>query len=250
MGEKYKRNYLTQVIVRLDFLSPLSLVQESLPKKIAEVSSRFFPIPEPKDVLRLELQMPPDSKDMRGKEINTKEWNFFDKNREKRLVITPEFMFVEFLSYNSYKDLSEHFFAISNCLFETFSEMQVKRFGLRYINNIEMSGSNVFNWSTYLNRNLLCIFNILSDNSRVTRAFHNFEQNIGDFVLRFQYGMSNPDYPALIKRKIFVLDYDAYTSSLLTKEEIIQTLPLLHDEIENLFEKSITDNLRKKMNAD
>jgi len=61
--------------------------------------------------------------------------------------------------------------------------------------------------------------------------------------------MHNPDYPARIRKKIFILDYDAYTTSLLTREEIRQSLPIFHDQIEQLFEKSITGRLREIMNV-
>lgn len=135
-------------------------------------------------------------------------------------------------------------------MFEAFSDLQVKRLGLRYINSVEAPGPNKFSWNAYLNRNLLSIFNIPVDKAKIARAFHNLELNLGDLTLRFQYGIHNPDYPAPIRKRVFILDYDAYTTGFLAKEEIHQTLPVLHDEIEQLSEKSITDKLRGIMNAE
>ena len=54
--------------------------------------------------------------------------------------------------------------------------------------------------------------------------------------------MHNPDFPAPIKKKIFILDYDAYCSGILTKDEIFKNLPIFHAEIQRLFESSITDD--------
>jgi len=250
MGNKYRKNYLTQVIARIDFLSPLSSLQEALPAAVGEVSTRFFPIPEPKEIVGREFWISSETKQVNEKDIITKEWHFFGKRREKRLVITREFMFVEFKVYESFDDFRTHFIGISDGLFGTFDDLQVKRLGLRYINNIEVPGPNKFSWNAYLNRNLLSILNIPADKAKIARAFNNLDLNLGDFTLRFQYGMHNPDYPAPIRKKIFVLDYDAYTTGLLTKEEIHQTLPILHDEIEQLFEKSITDKLRGIMDVE
>jgi uncharacterized protein (TIGR04255 family) len=65
--------------------------------------------------------------------------------------------------------------------------------------------------------------------------------------MRFQYGMHNPDYPAPIKKKIFILDYDAYCNGILTKNDIFKYLPIFHEEVQKLFENSISDKLRIRM---
>jgi uncharacterized protein (TIGR04255 family) len=62
--------------------------------------------------------------------------------------------------------------------------------------------------------------------------------------------MHNPDYPALIKQKIFVLDYDAYKTGSLSTEEVNHLIPSLHTKISELFEKSIGDKLRGVMNEE
>ena len=59
--------------------------------------------------------------------------------------------------------------------------------------------------------------------------------------------MPNPDFPAVIKRKSFTLDYDAYCTQLLDKTDIPAFLDRFHDRINSSFEKVITDGLRKKM---
>jgi len=249
MDNKYKRNYLTQVIARVDFLSPLNSLKDVLPAAVGTLSKDLFPIPEPKQIIGREFMVSSEIKQVQEKEIATKEWHFFGKEREKRLVITPESMFVEFKVYGSFAELLSHFSRISDGLFDSFGDLQIKRLGLRYINNLQVPGQNLFSWNTYLNKNLLCILNIPADRAKIARAFHNLELNMGDFIVRFQYGMHNPDYPAPIRTKNFILDYDAYTTGLLTKEEIRQSLPVFHDQIEQLFENSITDRLREIMNA-
>jgi len=225
-------------------------LKEELSPDVVATSIKYFPVPEPKEIKGIEFLIGHQLDRLERKETTTKEWNFHGKERDKRLLINQEHMFVEFTVYKSFDDLTTHFIAVVDSLFDTFSELQVRRLGLRYINTLDIPGSNIFRWNAYLNRDLLSIFNVPSDKTKIIRAFHNLELNFGDFTLRFQYGMQNPDYPAPIKRKLFILDYDAYTTGLLTKEDIHQSLPIFHEGIEHLFENSITDKLRAKMNVE
>jgi len=250
----YPKNYLKHVISRIDFLSPQNSLKNSIPASITQAIKELFPIPEPREVFESELKLSSSSVEVEEKQMaKFMEWNFFGKNREKRLCIGQKFMFVEFKIYTSFNDFGNHFSKVLNSLFDAFKDLQVERFGLRYINKIETNAedaNNLFNWNEYLNDNLLSIFNIPDKKTKIVRAFHNLEINYEDFILRFQYRMYNPDYPASIKKKQFILDYDAYMTGILDKEDILENLSVFHEEIEKLFEKSITDNLRAKMNEE
>jgi uncharacterized protein (TIGR04255 family) len=70
------------------------------------------------------------------------------------------------------------------------------------------------------------------------------------FNLRYRLGMHNPDYPARIRQKVFVLDLDAYTQSAVDLRGVGCLLDDFHATIQRYFELSITDRLRSLMNAD
>jgi len=74
------------------------------------------------------------------------------------------------------------------------------------------------------------------------------ELDLSDMRVRFQYGMHNPDYPSVIRRKQFILDYDAYREETQTGDELERNLMRFHSKIQELFEQSITDELRRIMN--
>ena len=99
----------------------------------------------------------------------------------------------------------------------------------------------------YLKPELNSIFAIADKREAISRAFHVLEFNYGDDLLRFQFGMFNPDYPSPIKRKIYTLDYDMYVTKLLDKAEIEQTLDRFHEKVNHFFEQVITNELRKIM---
>nr|QNO52558.1 hypothetical protein BJKGENCM_00048 [Methanosarcinales archaeon ANME-1 ERB6] len=66
-------------------------------------------------------------------------------------------------------------------------------------------------------------------------------------ILKFNCGMHNPDFPATIRKKKFILDYDAYYTSL---QELIDIEPNLinsHDKIKKLYEKNTKKELREIM---
>jgi uncharacterized protein (TIGR04255 family) len=61
--------------------------------------------------------------------------------------------------------------------------------------------------------------------------------------------MPNPDYPAIIKRPVFVLDLDAYVQMAHDLAESLQYMEEAHTRIQDLFERSITQQLRERMNV-
>jgi uncharacterized protein (TIGR04255 family) len=117
------------------------------------------------------------------------------------------------------------------------------------VNKVELKETHPTEWGKYLNENLLGIFKLADDAKTIARAFHILDFNYGDSNLRFQYGMPNADYPAPIRRKSFVLDFDAYCTLVLSQEEIGTYLDRFHDKIKVAFEQVITDDLRKKLRS-
>ena len=252
MGKKYANNYISKVIVKIDFLNPIVALNDDIPSKLLSVCKQNFPIPEPKEIPLHEFHIGPPVQNLPSveeKRGTIREWHFFGPERTKHLTITQYYMAIEYTRYSTFEDFGAAFVAMVDALYDTYNEMQIKRFGIRYINNIELAGENRFSWSAYLNRSLLSIFNVPQDKRNIIRAFQNLELKLGDCILRFQFGMHNPDYPSPIKKKSFILDYDAYIVGLLTKAEINRNLEILHDEIENMFELSITEKLRGMMNV-
>lgn len=87
----------------------------------------------------------------------------------------------------------------------------------------------------------------IEDKNLLTRSINVSELKYEDSSLKFQYGLFNPDYPANISKRTFLLDFDAYSNWILSKDEIINSLPVFHNRIQELFERSITDTTRELM---
>lgn len=242
---KYKKDFLNKVIVRIDFDNPLPIAADGPAKGIYTTVKERFPITEEKKVIGKELLIGPNVTKERS--IETKEWHYYGKNREKHLTVSPNFMFIEYDKYEYYEMLRDDFLSVSYALFEAYPKIQVKRLGLRYINKIDIPEVNPMEWDKYLKPELNFTFAIADNKETISRAFHILEFNYGEDFLRFQFGMFNPDYPAPIKKKVYTIDNDMYTTKLLDKTDIEQTLNRFHEKVNHSFEEVITNELRKIM---
>lgn len=243
----YKKNYLTDVILRVDFVSPVLSITDQLPKSITDIILKDFPIKEPREAAFQQVQVNP--KEVKTEKRIFTEWNFFGRNREKSITLTTDFFFIAYKKYEIYENMKREFESICNIFFETFNEAQANRLGLRYINQIEAKEDGPINWGNYINNNLLGLLGFKINGSTPTRIFHNYEAVFEEsYSVRFQFGLFNPDYPAPIKRNLFVLDYDAYYQGLIETQEISSNIDKYHDSVQMMFEQNITNKLRAKMN--
>lgn len=248
MSDKtYKKTFLAEVIVRIDFASSIDSFNLKLPEKFKKEAIKEFQIKEPKDTIEAEIKL-----NKKGSKIKEEKksylWLFHDKNREKTLGITPKYLYIKLTKYNTYEKFKSLFLNYTNILANEVEDIVINRFGLRYINNIEIKDkTSPMDWKKYLNNKLLLIFDVPKQKDLIARAFHLLILKFDDVLLNFQYGMHNPDYPAKIKKKIFVLDYDAHFTGLIEAKDIEKYMDSSHQKIIDFFENCIKEELRKKM---
>jgi len=245
---EYRRNYLTEVIARLDLVSPMASLATEIPKEISKYALKEFPIDEPKRAFAQKVEFGPDRLATSRTEFT--EWNFHGSKREKRLAFNPNAFFIVFKEYTTYEQLRDNFLGVSHQFFSRFDDAQPSRLGLRYINNISSNDGSPLDWSHLVNEDLLGLFSFNIPETQAVRIFHNLEFKYPEFNLRFQFGMHNPDYPAAIRQKIFILDFDAYLKGLVDINQIPDMLDKFHFAIQSLFERSISKRLREIMNAE
>lgn len=250
---KYKKNYLRHVIIKVDLAGIPSLDKE-LPKELKEIISKLFPIFEPKAGVFQEFDIATTGVKVTSR-IESTDWIFYGVNKEKVLTLSRDkritdwtSLTVDYLKYDSFEKTYGEFITMFDAVKSTFSISKIQRLGLRYVNNIYLNEKNPLNWNKYINSHLLCGLRFAEDKNLVTRIFHNLEIKYDDMNVRFQYGIRNPDYPSIIKKKEFILDYDVYWSGEQDISELSGKLKKYHDHAESLFEASIKDGLRDKMN--
>jgi len=248
-SRQYRRNFLTNVIVRADFAAPLIGATDSWPVGITKTVLKGFPIEEERTAVQM-MNMVPVAMSGSFQPPNVtsdREMHYYSLDRDYHLGLGRSFLFVETSKYKDFASLQQLFEPVAKDLFNSAPDLAVKRLGLRYINVISAAGKNPLQWSGIVNPKLSSMLGFVKDSNRISRAIGNMEFNFDGIGLRLQYGVLNPDYPAVVKRKEFVLDMDAFSPGLASFGQMMDQLRALHEHVETVFENAIGGKLRKAM---
>ena len=245
----YKMNFLTRVLVRADCVVPMDGMDAAIPPGISKPVMKKFPVAESEDVhLRGVAVTMSSVQALAG--ADSKLWKFFSRNRQRSVAVGRQHLLVEYYKYSSFAQLKDDFSLVTGAVFGTYPDTTICRLGLRYVDTIEIDEPKPLSWRQYIKPKLLGIFQVPGKKERdlIARAFHTLELSYADMNVRFQYGVLNPDHPSPVKRKQFILDCDTYCTGLLEQADIDPKLDVFHEKAKALFEDSITDGLRAKMN--
>lgn len=242
----YDKSFLKKVIIRLDFTSAIDALQKAVPAKLVKSIIASFPIVEPTEQVGHEFMFEADG--VTSRQVANKQWNYFGKDRLQKLTVAARNVIFEYDSYVSYEKTKEQLVSIIDAFAKQYPDTQISRFGIRYINQIEIEVADSTKWNDFIVPELLGNRDFF-ENDQITRMVAISELKYDDIDVRFQYGMPNPDYPAVIKRPLYVLDLDAYYSQAFEVIEVAGIMDKAHARIQNLFERSITKALREKMNV-
>ena len=241
----YKRNFLTDVIVRIDFPVILSLTNDT-PKEFQEKISKDFPILDPMQELTFKItQNPMETLNSKKRVI----WSFKSKSKDKIIELQDNSLAINFKKYEDFDDFMSCAEIIPDIFFSIYPEIIVNKFGLRYINQISLKEKGVFDWSQYINEKLLKNIEFIEDKNKIRRIINHLEVSPDeDTLLVFKYGIFNNTYPAAVTKKEFVLDYDCYTRVTFDRNQFNSKVKSYHKLIKNEFEKSITPAFRGVLN--
>lgn len=249
---RYKRNYLTTVVARVDFAISPDNLDRQLPDDLKRQICKKFPVPaDPVDCIQTKLFMH-SNEDKAVKTDKWKRWDFYTKRRNRQVRIEQNFFCLEYNKYLSFDHLKKDFLALTEWVTNSFPDATFGRLGLRYIDTFEFpKDKQPLNWAKWINRNLLASLRVPTNREKqfLVRTIQNLELNYGDLRLRFTYGISNPDYPSPIKRKQFIFDTDAFYNGFFEADKIPTMLDQFHTKIVEFFEANITEHMRTHLNT-
>jgi uncharacterized protein (TIGR04255 family) len=215
--------------------------------EFAKAALRHFPVSEPAKQLFAGAVKLGEAGAVVVQQTESTEWNYYGKDREKRLAIAPQVLLVTYSKYTTYETLKGEFMNVASALFATYPETTSSRIGVRYINHVTEGAGGPFEWADLIDPNLLGVVTRFGQPDSVNRVFHIVEFRHDDIGVKFQFGLPNPDFPALMRKRLFVLDIDASVHGAQEQNEIPGILDRAHGRIQELFETSITDALRQSM---
>jgi uncharacterized protein (TIGR04255 family) len=239
----YKRNFITEAICKIDFLNSIEALNENLPKEFSDAVKIHFPIAELRIVTNNNVVI--SDNEVKNIQENIKEWNFWNKDRTRRIILTKTSLFLAQTRYTTFADFKDEFSIAFNSLCCIYKDLIINRFGVRFVNNIRVLEEAPLSWNDYIAPQLIASIEIPKDKDKISRSFHTLEMTYETYNLRFNYGIHNPDYPAIIKQKVFILDIDVYQVGIQNKEDVIENLPVFQSKIQEFFETSITEKFRK-----
>lgn len=242
---QYKKNYLTKVVFRIDFRQ----IGLGRLKTFAETLKKDFPILE--EGKGEEGRIDFDLKTKEVKQISNfiTQWVFYNKSRSKKIHVHPRFLHVEYSKYKNSGELVSDVQYIVEFI-KHFEIKTIDRVGLRYINEVNLSGTDFLSWDGYIDTKLTSSLEFAhKGNGKISRSMGQiiFKEDFGQ--INFNYGLWNPNYPNEISEKKFILDFDARSKFPLDTEGLdLARLVLEYNErIEKLFENAIDTKLRKEL---
>ena len=257
MGKNYKRNYITNFIIRFDYNEidekTLEKVQEEFEKKYK------FVINETKMMEQGKIKVDFATKESSIEtESVKKEFCLFNIDRTERVkfsVNTFVFETIKYVSYDNIKDRIESFINIiskNNKNDELFN-----RIGMRYINNIEMPYKNkeeILNWKDYISTKIWDTTNYSKENRKIlqkilVQEFKSKEAE-NNIMFRLQSGVPNPNKPAELVKKNFLIDIDGFTMNVERMNDALDKLQSIHDEESEIFDDCIDSKLKRIMNGE
>jgi len=241
----YKKSFLKEVILRIDFPSPLPGLEKSLPGNISKKILNNFPITEQHKTHAQEFQF--SGENVKAKSSELIRWVFHGKEREKSLIIEPSAVMQTVRRYKTYEIFIKEISEVISEFYKSYKELNASRVGLRYVNIIEPADEDPLAWDKYIHESILGIIDFHEKKECITRAFHILEYNFDGLAVKYQFGIANPDFPAIVKRKQFVIDIDSYFNGAFEQQEVMDNIEIAHEKAQELFEISITDETRKLM---
>lgn len=253
MANRYLTNTITNVILRIDFANPISSINSELHSSVRSECLKYFEIPEIKEAHNQEIQFSghPGNQSVALNSSSITEWHFKGKSSRKELTVTQNSILISVQDYISFDLLKHEFIAIYKAFRDIYGDAQISRMGLRYVDQIEPETKKTTEetwgdyWESYVDKNLLGGLSFANADEHMARQMSVCELNFGEYSLTFQYGMYNPDYPAVAKKSVFVLDTDVYSAGLFNYDDAIGYLDSFHEHASQWFEHSITDNFRR-----
>ncbi len=247
--KKYKNNFLTNVIFRVDYPKILELTEKNPPVKLQEKIIDHFQIV--KEIPGEIVEFKKKKADFSFKSEKKLGWEFSDKEKTKKAFIDPEYSWIEYYKYSNFEEFFKDIKLIFDPLIDSYPVKVTKRIGLRYINQIHLDSGSPTDWMEYINPDLFVFPKLIAKQEGSTLRYFNFiEVREKECRLKFQYGLFNSEYPNPITRKEFVLDYDCSIEEEIEISNIFDKAIEFHEVANRWFEVNILQKLRDIMGVE
>ena len=245
MMTTYPKNFITQVIARVDFEPILRLKQEA-PFSFHEAIQELYPRTDQAETVEFLLKAGEEPAAIK----QPLSYIFLDKDKKDKIELNFKSIVLTASEYVKF----DSFFSKIDFIYNKFNDIYqpniIKRIGLRFVNEIKLRG-NPFEWEGYLNNNLHCILNIFPDlRESLSRAMAQMIVNLEGRRIIFNFGIFNSEFPNTIAQKEFILDYDCACDEECESGLVLGKFRGFYDDIKSLFKQSRGEQLIKIMKGE
>ncbi|MCE5248922.1 TIGR04255 family protein [bacterium] len=245
MSKSYAKNFLTNVIFRIDF-SPILKIDTELPIELQEKVRMEFPEYNNKIENLIQTTKLPDGEIKLERPGIHNIHRIYNPKKNKTILIQYNFVSLENQKYINFHDFKNDVKNLYDVFSVIYRPLNIKRIGLRYINEIIIRTGNPLEWNNYINTKLISPIDFFNDKDTLSRIMTTSTINKEDLSINYICGIYNPEYPAKISRKEFIIDIDCYSHDY-DENRVIEFLDKARKEAKLLFEKSIKKDLRSLM---
>ena len=248
----YQKNYLTNVILRLDFPQQNILLVQDKPTFSTDIKDRF-PVVSSHQLSQMSFSMGPGQDAGFSKQTLGFKWDHRNApDGNKVVVLSPSHLSIEYTqgqdAYDHFQEFQDNLMAVFEAFENRYQVPQFTRLGLRYVNEIVMPQGNPLNWDGLINNHLITSVKAgEKENFDLTRSIHQYSSAYDDISVNFIYGIKNPEYPSAVARREFILDFDCSISGEIESNDVLGRVVQLNEICSELFEDSIENDLRELM---
>ena len=250
----YNNSFLNQVIVRIDFLQFIptnTTFNEIVEKEILKI----FPRRGKDQIIRFNsINVVFDENNnglpnANGEILEGIQREYFTNDGTNKLVLSNKFIIFEI---NKYSNFDEHKQWLQSIVYAFFQRIRasIVRTGIRYINIFQQPKIKLQKkyFTPEVAASLYPKIAMAEGSPCMIRSMHMSEYRIDEMTMNFRFGMYNPEYPNILRKNDFVLDFDFFSNDVIDSADgVLHVLEKGHDEIQSLFEHTITDSLREVM---
>jgi len=247
---KYPRNFIKQVICRIDFLD---YIEEEFLFDTTVVSEiiKSYSMKEKDQIMRFNMiNIIGSNLNVSGQSIDGIQRTYTTPDGKNKIIISNKYIISEINNYDTFESIITNLQRILKAIFKR-KAINVVRTGIRYINIYDEDQIKVMKkyFSQIIASTISTTVAKHDETIKMTRSIHLAQYSVDGMTLNFRFGLYNKNYPSTIKKNDFTLDFDCFTQEAINNtDEIIRYLKKGHDAIRCLFEGSITNDLRKVMN--
>ena len=250
-NKKYNKNFLSQVIYKVNFVAVDSINAESAKELKKKLGENYTTV---SDIKQRGLIIEGSGIEFTTRHDSNTIWRIDSEANDYAIELEKSSFAVTCSKYTDFDAFKVVIESANKAFFEMFPVIdKVERLGLRYINNINLgngSPEESLNWDELISEKLVSELSFIDDKKTIRRSMHSLAIAFdGETQINFNFGVFNNLFPSEVINKEFILDFDAFNTFTMQRDSVIALLVKYNEVITELFERSIKDGLREAMDG-